>query len=284
MQFIIRQHLFAYEFINPPAHDRQFNIELKITNSRGILRLTKESTGFQTSYLLEILKPTEIGFTTTESSVLNKDLKNLLLAFNLALSRIVFITTKSEFVKVNTELQPVAPWSTVEQNENQTIADLNGHVSISNSVSIMGGTSEDVDEDLVIKIFKNIQSVKRFSIQTNTAVKIVNLSKAFNEYENSISSFDRLVMFKHLFNAIELSTNWDGKNREGDDLDKEISEISGISQSDAKYWREFYNRTKHVDRTPTDITNTVQGMENLSSLLGPVRECTRKILYDRLQI
>lgn len=95
MQFIIRQHLFAYEFINPPVHDRQFNIDLKIANSSGVLQLTKEATGFQTRYLLEILKPAEVGFTTTESSVLNKDLKNLVLALNLALSRIVFITTKN---------------------------------------------------------------------------------------------------------------------------------------------------------------------------------------------
>lgn len=284
MQFIIRQHLFAYEFINPPAHDRQFNIDLRITNSSGAFQLIKEAAGFQTGYLLEILKPTEVGFTTAENSVLNKDLKNLVLAFNLALSRIVFITIKSEFAKVNTQFQPVEPWSTVEQNESQTVAHLSEHVTISDSVSMMVGTSEDIDEDLVIKIFKKIQSMKKFGIQPSSLITIVNLSKAFGEYENSITSFDRLVMFKHLFNTIELSTNWDGKNREGDDLDKEIAQISGVQQADAKDWREFYNRTKHVDRTSIDVTNTIQGIQNLPSLLGPVRECARKIIFDRLKI
>lgn len=204
MQFIVKQHLFAYEFINPPADDRQFNIDLRIPNPSGSLQLTKEATGFQTSYLLEILKPTEIGFTTTESSVLNKDLRNLVLALNLALSRIVFVTTKSEFAKVNTEFQPIEPWQTVEQNGNQTVVHLHEYVAISDSVSIMVGTSEDVNEDLVIKIFKKIQSMKRFDIQANSPITTVNLSKAFSEYENSIISFDRLVMFKHLFNTIEL--------------------------------------------------------------------------------
>jgi hypothetical protein len=284
MQFIVKQHLFAYEFINPPADDRQFNIDLRITNSSGSLQLTKEATGFQTIYLLGILKPTEIGFTTTESSVLNRDLRNLVLALNLALSRIVFVTTKSEFAKVNTEFQPIEPWQTVEQNENQTVVHLHEYVAISDSVSIMVGTSEDVNEDLVIKTFQKIQSMKRFDIQANSPVTTVNLSKAFSEYENSITSFDRLVMFKHLFNTIELSTNWDGKSRESDELDKEIAQLSGIQQSDAKAWREFYNRTKHVDMTTSDVTTTIQGMENLPSLLGPVRECARKIIFDRLQI
>lgn len=211
-------------------------------------------------------------------------MKNLVLALNLALSRIVFITTKNEFAKVNTELQPVEPWSTVEQQENKTVVHLHEHVTISDSVSIMVGTEEDVDEDLVIKILKKIQSMKRFDLQKISPINIINLSKAFGEYENSITSFDRLVMFKHLFNTIELSTNWDGKSREKDDLDKEVAQISGVQQSDVKSWREFYNRTKHVDRTPTDVTTTIQGMENLPSLLGPVRGCARKIIFDRLQI
>jgi hypothetical protein len=282
MQFIVRQHLFAYEYANPPAYDRKFDIDLRLINSSNILRLTKEATGFQTSYLLEIMKPIDGVFTSTENYILNRDLRNMVLALNLALSRIAFITTKAEFAEANLQLQPIGSWSTVKQTENDNVVTLVEHLAIRDSVSIMVGTSEDVDESLVINLLKKIHSLNRFSLDTNSVVTNINLAKSLNEYENSFSTFDRLGMFKHLFNAVELSTNWDGKNRERDKLDKTIAQISAIQQKDAKEWREFYNRTKHVDRTPSDVTTTIQGMENLPQLLQPVRECARNLIINRL--
>ncbi|MEM3858348.1 MAG: hypothetical protein QW478_02955 [Candidatus Micrarchaeaceae archaeon] len=60
-----------------------------------------------------------------------------------------------------------------------------------------------------------------------------------------MTSLNRLVIFKHLYNLLEIITNIDGKHRKGKDLDSKISDIMEATEDYYSRWRNFYNRTKH---------------------------------------
>jgi len=83
--------------------------------------------------------------------------------------------------------------------------------------------------------------------------------------------FPKLMIFKHLFNSLELSTNWNGVDRKGSSLDREVAGTSGIPMTNAEKWRRFYDRTKHVDRTAKDATEFVGGLATISDDLVPLR-------------
>jgi hypothetical protein len=97
-----------------------------------------------------------------------------------------------------------------------------------------------------------------------------------------ISELNMLFKFKHIFNALELATNVNGKSREGDEFDNEVNELSGVSTETVGSWRKFYNRTKHVQRNPKDIETYNSGNQELSKNLISIRKCAQKILLSRL--
>ena len=87
------------------------------------------------------------------------------------------------------------------------------------------------------------------------------------------------MIFKHLFNSLELSANWNGVDRRGNSLDREIAGTSGIPVTDAEKWRRFYDRSKHVDRTEKDAAEFVEGLGT-----PPLRAATTSVILDRLHL
>jgi FAD/FMN-containing dehydrogenase len=150
------------------------------------------------------------------------------------------------------------------------------------TIHIRIGTHEEVNEEHVLANLEKVAQVDRFGIQITTDLKVVNLAKALNEYENAMSIFDRLRIFKSLVNSLELCANWKGVDNTGPAIDSVIASVSNVPQTDVADWRNLYNRTKHVDRSPVDQEQFVIGMEKLPSILPSIREAAKRLIIDRL--
>jgi len=282
MSFEVSGQIFVHDFLNPPTEDRSCNIDLNVINSTGVLTLQKVSPGIQTKYNLNISNSSSIWLTSIDQTCINYRLKDLIVAINLSLRRTCLSIVQSNYPTTDISFEPSDTKVKIEQTKNGKIVSIIETIRIRDSVHIEIGTQENIDENSSLNYIEKIIKINRFNITKTTHESHVNISKSINEYENAMMSFNRLRIFKNLFNSLELSTNWDGVDRRGTILDSEISSISLIPQKDIEYWRGLYNRTKHIDRTPTESSDYVEGVEKLTTILPTMREASSKLLINRL--
>jgi hypothetical protein len=108
------------------------------------------------------------------------------------------------------------------------------------------------------------------------------MSKALSEYESAMNVFDQLMIFKHLYNSIELFTNVVGGDRPKAVLTAEVARITGTAVPDVEQWLRFYNRAKHVDKDVKQVTDYVEGVSSLSKTLSPLRHASACMILHRL--
>ena len=143
--------------------------------------------------------------------------------------------------------------------------------------------SEEINEDDILSIFELINrlltSEKLGELERN------NLTKSLEAYNHAMSAPYRVVIFKSLFNSLELAINWD-KNRKnelkGEEFDKEVAIVTNLNMSDVEKWRAIYNRTKHVDRELKELTEYAEGIQKIPSFLEKLRTATNFVIIDRL--
>ena len=284
--FAVKRPIFAHEFQNLPAEGRSCDIDLKLTNASGAITLTKEATGIQTRYLLTVSDPSLIGLRSPDQGIVDRTVKDLILSFNLGLARACLSTLPlGNLQSTEIELQfPRARVRSEQTPEGKTvqIIEVVEPVLVKCDVHIKMRICEEVDEKQALANLEKIVRINRFGSQQTSNLKVINLAKALNEYENAMSTFDRLRIFKSLFNTLEFCANWDGKNRTGSELDSAIASVSGVDESSVWEWRRLYNRTKHVDTEPAEASEFVQGIEKLSSILPLLREATKRLITERL--
>lgn len=281
--FKFERQIFLHGIDNPPHTDLTCSITLEQVNSSGAFNLIKFGMGHQTEYILEVDNPLQIGFTSSDQSRLDRDLRNFALAMNLALDRNCVTLSQVVFIQNKPTLKPLKREpEKIKQDGNRITVEIHERIVFSDHVSISYGTKENIDETKVIEIFKRLQNANRFEIAKTTPVTANNVAKALKEYEDAMNSFDRLAIFKHLVNAIEIAVNYDGSKDDSDKLDKKISALTGVSQTDAKFWRELYNRAKHPDARTEDIEKYLAGSQSLGTTNVAVRACARSTLLARL--
>jgi hypothetical protein len=279
MPFSIRRPIFAHDFLNPPREDRSCNIDIVITTPSSKLDLVKETPGLQTRYMLTIDDPSIIGLTSSEQAMVDKAVKDLILAFNLSLVRTCLSTVGANLYPAEVETKTPETKVTIEETPRGKNLKVVEAIGFRDSVYITIGTREEISEQRVIADLNKIIKVNRFS-PTPSLERELNLSKALNEYEIAMSTFDRLRIFKSLYNTIEFCANWTGTDNRGPVLDANVAAITAIPQSDIEFWRDFYNRTKHVDRTTLEASTFVQGMEKLPEISPIIREAAKKLIAD----
>lgn len=279
MSFSIRRPIFAHDFLNPPTEDRSCNIDIMITIPSGKLNIVKETSGLQTRYMLTIDEPSIIGLTSSEQTTVDKAIKNLILAFNLSLMRTCLSTVGGDFYSAEVETKAPETKVTIEETPTGKSIKVIETMVLRDTVYITIGTKEEISEQLVIANLNRIVMVNRFSPRPSS-VGESNLSKALNEYEIAMSTFDRLRIFKSLFNTIEFCANWTGTDYRGQVLDANVAAITTIPQSDIEFWRNLYNRTKHVDKTNLEASAFVQGVEKLPAFLPTIREAAKKLIAN----
>jgi hypothetical protein len=283
MKFTIKKQIFAHDLINPPTEASSCNIELPSNSPDCMLKLEKGRVSYCTSYTLSVEDALQLGFTSAEQSLFIREFQNLILAFNLTLSRVCM--TIENFYVSHGGINIIPPESKVstERIGNQTRVNVEETIVLRDEVQITVGLSETFVCQSIVELFQKLQSLRGHDSHNNTTVELSNISKALREYESAISAYTRITKFKHLFNALELVANKDGKKRESDVFDLHVANLSSVQQTDVEEWRELYNRTKHADRNSADIETYLSGIKHIGSkYLLPLRRCYQDIILSLL--
>jgi hypothetical protein len=268
--------------MNPPSEGSNCDITLNLVNSNGRLNLTKVRAGFQTRYLLLIPEAHSLGLLSSEQNKVDLFIENLILAANLILHKTALSTLEGDLPESQVEYKRQEIEEIVEDKPYGRHITITDTVIITEKVEVMMEFAEEIDENRLISLLQQINRVSITKLQNNTPMELVNLKKSFNEYRNAMSVFDRLMIFKHLFNSLEFATNSDGMDRTGPNLDNEVAKITNLQTSDVCEWRQFYDRAKHVDRKGKDLTTFIEGMKNLPNFLVPLRLATQAVIFARI--
>ena len=93
----INAHVFCHDLINPPAPDRDVKITLKLKNNKLIEFTKGVASSSESVYSVDIKDPQSVGFTTNGKSPFESQFDNLILAFNLSLSRVCISVASPKF-------------------------------------------------------------------------------------------------------------------------------------------------------------------------------------------
>jgi hypothetical protein len=286
--FEITKKLFIHHFLNPPAVSSAGNFNLKLINSNGAMMLTKTQLDGRTYILLEAKSAFGAGFTSTEQHILESEIRNLVLAFNLNLGMVCISDAFVEYPPAEVKFKLREPELTSEQQDGSNIQSVTEPVFITERTHVVMGREDRVDEQNVIEAFQKIQRFRQH-IQSTSLIAEVNLDRALREFELGMSPLNTISKFKHIYNAVEFATNLSGERRmEDSKLDTEICNLAGnqLQQALVEQWRLFYNRTKHSDRAnkgDADTKKYNEGVNNLPSWLPEIRTSAVTILSKRLK-
>lgn len=275
----IETNIYFHSINNLPTLGRGFDIDLSFKNASGIFVLSEKKIGFLTQYKLEIKNPSLINLTGQDD---DKALTDLLFAFNIALSKTCISRIASNKHAFTPTYKPGQAHIEVEKKNGMTTVTVSDTMTLRDSVYIIIGYKEQIDEQVAMKYFNKVKKLNRYEISSNTPKREINLSKALRSYESAMDSIDEVNTFKNLYNSLEFSADWEGLGLRGVNLDKEIVNLSGISKLDTTEWRRFYNRTKHVDTTPTQINKYLKGIEKLPNIRIALRKTCNFVIMDRL--
>ena len=165
----------------------------------------------------------------------------------------------------------------IETEGNSTKIIFQEIIRLSCSVKLRSAFKEEVDENEIKRTLALIQNLDTKSTQRDNQLK-----KALIAYRSAVSSFDRGIIFKNLFNALELATNSDGIDRAGDKLSREIVAITNEKINSVTKWRKFNARNKHIDLRQEHERSYEDGMKNMASWILPLRLATQITILARL--
>jgi hypothetical protein len=283
MDFALERLVFCHDLINPPAQSRSSYGWLDLVKSAGTFDITKlDDDSSESRYLVRIPNGHNLGITTSEQGELENEFMNLLLAINLSLNRICVTNKKVEFLQYD-----VTP-NQAESKTNVTKMDGGHHIHSEETVVLREEAHGSVylqgliEERKVLEIFQRIQKLRRFERKLASDLRNINLGNAMSHYENGIVDFDRIIKFKHFFNSLELTVNMSGVDNRGHYFDNEVKKISSASSAQAREWREFYNRIKHVQQEPNDVNHYYRGLDTLPEKLRTIRPVINEVLLSKL--
>lgn len=285
--FEITKRLFIHHFLNPPAPGLGGNFNLNLVNSNGAMTLTKTQSDGRTYMLLELKSALGAGFTSNEQHILESEMRNLVLAFNMNLRLVCISDAYVEYQPAKVKFKPSEPELTSNQQAGFITQSVTDPVFIHETTHVVMGREDIVDEQNVIDAFRKIQKFRQ-NIQSTSTITEVNLDRALREFELGMSPMNTISKFKHIYNAIEIAMNLNGESwMEGSKLDTEICKLAGnqLQQVLVEQWRCFYNRTKHSDRAKLGNADTQtynHGVNNLPVWLPEIRTCGVTILLRRL--
>ena len=276
----ISQSVNVHDPVNPPHAGFGINVKLKLLN-QNCFSITNWKNGEQPSFTLEITDPISLGLENFQENNVDKFMDNVILACNLVLKRGAFSRhgSDSAHATIHRKKEPSIP-SKVEDTPTGKKVTIQEVISITESIHIGIGFEDELDENQVIDVLKKIRKINDGTANSN--LKIQDLQKSLRDYYSGTTSFDRLSIFKHLFSSLELATNCDGQDRAGSDLDNEISRISGSPVSEIEDFRNFYSRTKHIDKNTQHEAKYKDGMSKLSGKINPLWNTTRSVIRHRL--
>jgi hypothetical protein len=283
--FSLKRHVYCHDLQNPPSQSRSCYVTMKLVNSRGLMNLDRADVeSSETVYMISMPSGNTLGFTSSEQSLIRNEFSNFILALNLTQKRICINNKGGDFQSDEVTLKVPETKTSVTKSDGGFHLDSEETIVFREEYFTGVGIWGEIDENKVVNLFQKIQKLRRFEKKDVSQLQTMNLIDALNKYESGIAEFDSLVKFKHFFNALELVINMAGTNLKGEDFDKEVEKISPISKSEAKNWRDFYNRTKHVQKDSDDINKYYYGMDTatLANTLLAIRTSLNDLLISKM--
>jgi hypothetical protein len=275
--------VFAHSLVNPPTFSSSCDITLILINPVNLITLKKDHVGFQTKYSLTVLEPSSLGLSSYDDNVVNEFLKTVVIAMEINLRRTALTFSGVSYNLPQVEFSERVSSIKVEENAEGKKISITETVFLRDSVHITTSFSEEIDETEVIHALKLLDMLNKY--KDINELKRSNLRKSIDAYYYAMSVFDRVLIFKNLFNSLEFAVNWDKDRKnelKGEAFDKEVADITSLPQSEITEWRKIYDRTKHVDREPKELSEYVSGTEKIPSILEKLRITTNKLIIKRL--
>lgn len=201
----------------------------------------------------------KVGIEQYESERTRQDslCADITLGVSLSLKNWV-VEHRSGYMMTNGTIQSVV--NNLKERNNRRMA---GATFINNIKNRVRKYDAVLDESRINKFIGIIREVKTHEQAYVEDKKSINIKNAFLEYEAAATSYVFPVIFKHLFNSLELIVNYDSEDDK--ELDKKISDISDVNVSKVSEWRLFYNRLKHVATNQDHVDRIKLGTSNLIS-------------------
>lgn len=282
--FRLDQSIFLHSIESPPHKDLICSITLNQINSTDQLQLIKFGCGYQTEYILQSDNPLKIGFNDSKNDEIKNGLANLVLAMNLLLTRTCVLLLRLEFGynDIKFKSMPSKALKVAKDAGNNHTTKPHDAILLRDYVTAVFAMKEDLDEKATIATFRKLQNTNRFNVSASSTITDRNLAKALKEFENAMNSTHGLTILEHLYNTIELTINYDGSKAKGGSLDKKVNQLLGISEIDARLWRELYNGSKCSDFKTKDIATFLRGPKELPQVPVKARSCAASLLLARL--
>ena len=270
--------IYVYDTSNPPWPDRTTDAKITINNSQNISLSNWARAGQISSYEMTITNPKSLGLAGVEQNKDNKHIFDILLTCNLLMRHGAMLTHGANMHDNVIEYEPEELKQTKIETEN-SLTKITSYLtmSLTASVKLRSMFKEEIDENKIKQILVLIQNLASKHTRESNQLK-----KALVSYGSAMSSFDRCTIFKNLFNALALATNSDGNERTGNVLSAEIASVTNEKQALVEGWREFNNRTKHIDKNSNDDKKYEDGMKNTPSWILPLRLAAQKTILTKL--
>ena len=273
MNVVVEKIVFLHDILNEPG--RMSTVGSVSIIDTMELKLGRFQSDYGDAYKLE----SSIQLNANDMASDNLYVDDLLLAINLnskrgILSRIAF------------------PW----QNNSSTYPIMRaGNITLNDRVQGFTTTipypfmapepfEENITEAQINRSLTFIQSTNAHMLAFDEDIKKTNIKLALLEYETAMSSFISYIRFKHLFDSLEIVTNYDGIRRESSNFDEYLSQQIDVDTTKIGNWRKLYNRLKHAAENSTDIHAIATFATDLSrnSELLLIREKAAILIQKRI--
>lgn len=285
MDYSITNRIFAHRMITPPDRDTDSIVNFTFKNFQ-YLDISPISQDSQSILQIRIENPKKIHFKHLEDNLSYREFKSLLLAMNLCVEKACITSNQLFFPDYELNIKPTVPTTaTWHKDGNEVQIEMKEVMIIRDHLRIGTTTNEVLDEKKVIDVFKGIQNFE-LSKTSNQAQQLatheLDIAKSLSCFVDSMEAANLISKFKNMYESLELIVNSDGQNRSAAKIDTEITNLSTVPISEDTKWRDFNNRTKHVDKGIPDIQTYIQLKGELQQILPLLRQCCNNILLLRL--
>lgn len=118
MDFSLKRHVYCHDLKSPPSQGRSCDVDMKLVNSKGLVSIERVGhENAETDYRINIPSGNNLGFASSEQSILDNDFHNFVLALNLTQGRICINEMKGGIEPDEVTLKVPEPKTTVTKSD-----------------------------------------------------------------------------------------------------------------------------------------------------------------------
>ena len=271
--------VYAYDPSQLPKPGSKSDIKIKVVNQHHLFVMDL-SADRQHDFKLNVIEPDLLGLVRFEDGNVNEFMRRTIMACNLTLVRAVLATNSVDSAHARIDMGRLSQHvPKIEKTSDGTKITIKEVIRIRDSVSLAVGFIDELDETQALDTLQKIQTV--FNYGNNSTLKIHNLQKSLNAYLRGTNATDIFLVFRSLYESLELATNLDKPRRKDADFDVEVKRIMSDQAVPVKDLRRLNNRIKHADENEQRAyyeTSTA----NISQHICTLRPVVTTVILHRL--